>query len=61
MPNFDPRTNASGPLTFAVTVALPSISLWRFGFARIAKIVDGVASMTMRADLILGLPVSRIS
>jgi hypothetical protein len=61
IPNVDPKTSESGPLTLAVTVELPSISLWRFGLLSIEKITDGVACTTIRADFIFGLPVSRIS
>lgn len=61
MPNFEPRINLSGPLMFSWIVDDPSISLCRRGLDNTAKIFSAGALITILADLIFSLPVSRIS
>ena len=61
MPNFEPSFNFAGPLKLLWIVFEPSKSICLFGSVNKSNIFAAGASMTIRADLILGLPVSKIS
>jgi hypothetical protein len=61
IPNFEPSSSLAGPEIFDVIVEDPSISLCLLGSLKIAKIVEGLAAISILAALISGWPVSKIS
>ncbi len=61
IPNFDPSSSFAGPEVLEVIVEDPSISLCFFGSLKNAKIVEGLAAISILAALISGWPVSKIS
>ena len=61
MPNLEPSVKREGPLITERTELEPSMMGCIFGFAMTSKTFETGALMMIDADLILGLPVSKIS
>ena len=54
IPNFDPSSSFAGPEIFEVIVEDPSNSLCLFGSLNTAKIVEGLAAISILAAFIPG-------